>query len=404
MPNSMESSSPASQVDIISRPLNQLHDLPVRFRWEASRRHPYYLVFWSDAQRYRRSGLGTEPAQTLLRQAAMLMLGAIGVTGEPVAPATSFEELDEGDLDPAFLSGALQPMTLRSVAQMLINALPRAERAVLGSVLRVSCDDEYAVDGDDANGSFQKKRASLHLAQFASPSLDSYPDAPLFYIHLGASQRTIVQDVKEQVRRWKGRRGIEERRVHTAKLQSYLDIWDQREGWTGSGYRRSEEHSFPQIVKRSKEKLGTVSNRYRAAFQVITGHEFSPFLWWRLFGPIKFNRLLIDPRDYLSRPIRRFLRPPVPRSVPESVVAPTSREERAIGLIEGTTAVEHDFDQTDLLIDLEDFINRGLPDDEIVRRLGEEYPEEEIAYARERLAELRKIQRPAKNRGPEPRR
>ncbi len=184
MTDSAKPNTEESRADIIRRPPNQLHDLPVRFRWEVSRRHPYYLVFWSNARLYRHSEPDTPAAQLQLRQAAMLMLGAIGVTGEPVDPAQSFEELDGGDLDPAFLSGTVQPMTLRSIAAMLIGALPQADRCALAGILSTSADDHCAVDGDTADRSLQKTQAMSRLAQICSPALDSYPVAPLFYIHL----------------------------------------------------------------------------------------------------------------------------------------------------------------------------------------------------------------------------
>jgi len=67
-----------------------------------------------------------------------MVLNSIGVTGEPVDPGTPFEKL--GDIDPAFLSGSIQPMTLRTMATTLINALPAAERAALGAIFTTSGD------------------------------------------------------------------------------------------------------------------------------------------------------------------------------------------------------------------------------------------------------------------------
>jgi hypothetical protein len=80
-----------------------------------------------------------------------LVLSAFGVTGEPVSPATTFEELLANDTDPAFLVGSVQPMTLRSMVAMLINALPPAERAFVGSIFTTAGDYEYAVPGDDGS-------------------------------------------------------------------------------------------------------------------------------------------------------------------------------------------------------------------------------------------------------------
>jgi hypothetical protein len=130
--------SPEGRLDLVTRPAGQLHDYPVPVRWEVSRRHPYYLVFWKDALRYRRNLSGDHPAQMLLDYAAALILGSIGVTGEPVSPETRFEDLIAGDNDPAFLSSSVQPMTFRAIISMLINGMQPAECEVVAAVLRTA--------------------------------------------------------------------------------------------------------------------------------------------------------------------------------------------------------------------------------------------------------------------------
>ena len=48
------SDNPDSQLaahGIVARPLFQLRSLPIRFRWEVTRRHPYYQVWWKAALR-----------------------------------------------------------------------------------------------------------------------------------------------------------------------------------------------------------------------------------------------------------------------------------------------------------------------------------------------------------------
>jgi hypothetical protein len=122
--------------------------------------------------------------------------------------------------------------------------------------------------------------------QLSNAALDSFPIAPLFYVHMGASQRTIAKDLGELVRRWKRKHSILERRVHTEKLQSYLDVWDQREGWVNGRYERSRERTFLEIARALKESPSSVASRYRSAFEMITGHAFSPRLWFRLYGPV----------------------------------------------------------------------------------------------------------------------
>ena len=169
MVESAATAADSEQPTVLGRPQGQLHDLPPEFRWEATRRHPYYLVFWRNALLYRQGEIGDAPEQQMLRYAAILMLGAIGVTGEPINPDTSIERLDDGSLDPAFLSGAVQPMTLRAVATMFISALPPAELAVLGALFMNAGSAEYPVDGDDDRRSAQKLQAMSRLARIPSP-------------------------------------------------------------------------------------------------------------------------------------------------------------------------------------------------------------------------------------------
>jgi hypothetical protein len=378
------------QQDAVRRPPGQLHDYPVAVRWEVTRRHPYYLVFWSDALLYRQNILGDHPAQRLFRHAAALMLGAIGVTGEPVSPSTTAEELIGGNIDPAFLAGSVQSMTLRSVVAMLVNVLPPAERAVVGSLLLTAGDSEYAVPGDDDGRTAQKRKALDHLARIASAALDSCPEAPLFYVHLGASQRSIACDAEDQARRWKRRRGIAERRVHTDKLPLYLDVWDRREGWSGAGYDLSREHSFAAIAAKLRVSLSTVANRYRSAFQMVTGHPFKPELWWRLFGPLKYGELFGDPAAVLSAAVRHRLQTPVRRDVPDSVISPAVEQAHVSGTVERLSAVGGGSELTDLLIDLEEMFERKLPDEEIARRLGLT-DAGMVAAVRDRLHDFRQV-------------
>ena len=54
------------QPGIIPRPEGQLQDLPLRLRWEATRRHPYYLVFWLNALLYQQGEIEELPEQRMM--------------------------------------------------------------------------------------------------------------------------------------------------------------------------------------------------------------------------------------------------------------------------------------------------------------------------------------------------
>ncbi len=139
-----------------------LLDLPLDFRWEITRRHPYDLLLWRTARAYRRNEFAVGSSEMENGLAAMYMLGMIGVTGEPPDPTCSFEDL--GDLDPAFLSGSIQPMTIRNMISILIAALPAAELQTLRTVLDLAVRPNYPVPADtDLSRELAKSRhESLH--------------------------------------------------------------------------------------------------------------------------------------------------------------------------------------------------------------------------------------------------
>jgi hypothetical protein len=272
----------------------------------------------------------------------------------------------------------------------LIHALPPAELVVVGAIMRTAGDIENAVPGDAAGRPLQKQKAMNFLMRMPSPALDSCTAAPLFYVHLGASQRSIARDVEDQVRRWKRRRGIGERRVHTDKVPLYLNVWDRREGWTGSGYEMSRERTFQQIAQELRQPLSTVANRYRSAFELVTGHEFKPDLWWRLMVPLKYRLRCGDPAQALSAPMRHRLLTPSRRPVPDSVISPPTEQAHASGTVERESSVDDNWLETDLRMDLAELTARGLPDAEIARRL-ELRDENDIAILRARYSEFQHV-------------
>jgi hypothetical protein len=376
---------------IVARPPGQLHDLPLEARWEVTRRNPYYLVFWAQARAFRRAELSVHPAEGYLRYAAHLILAQIGVTGEPVSPETSGQELigsDNAALD--FLTGTVQPVTFRGVVSMLLNGLPPVELEAVGDLLRAAGRGEYEVP-EDAPPDIQKKLASVELTRLISVNLDSFAEIPLFYVHLGASQNSILRDTGEQVRRWKKRRGLGSPKVQAEKIDLYLKVWDLREGWTGAGYDRARERTFANITKTlGIGPISKVVSRYRAAFRLISGHDFSPELWWRLVGPLKFSKFLGDPIVVLSDPIRHRFSSPGPKPVPESVISPATDDVSSPGIVASSATVDRDITIADLLMDLETLIDRGLSDDEVATKL-ELSDSGLVAYYRTRIKELRSL-------------
>lgn len=219
-----DSSSPnaAPPDGIVARPPGQLHDLPIRARWEVTRRNPYYLVFWAQARAFRLSQLSDDSVESSLQFAAHLILAEIGATGEPVSPATTAEELIDGDADLSFLTGTVQPVTFRGVVAMLINGLPPADLEAIGKIFIDAGKAECPVP-EDAPPTAHKTLAYSKLSHVMSRALDSIPEIPPFYVHLGASQNSIVRDTRNRsaagknAEAWAVLRSITRKSTHTWK-------------------------------------------------------------------------------------------------------------------------------------------------------------------------------------------
>ena len=270
---------------ILARPADTLSDLPIRLRWEVTRRHPYYQLFWKETARYLRGDSGGDPLARVGDVCAYGILASIGVTGVPPDPALAFGELGAAADDPAFLTGTLQPQTFRTTALMLLANLPPGERALLGSLMTASA---YADTGqDDPAIATTSEDATRILLKYESAAFDSYPVAPLFSIHVGASQNAFLADAKRQFKIWSAKRGVRAAKVQLAKVEGYLRIWDLREGWTGGGYERGRERRIREIAGELKKPLSTVLTGYKAAFGYIAGHDYQPEIWFQLFALLK---------------------------------------------------------------------------------------------------------------------
>src|SRR5262245_42832024 len=110
---------------LVHRPPFQLRSLTVPMRWEVSRRHPYYLLAWECARDHHRRVPCDDEVDSRLRELALVHLAAIGVSGEPPDPGSRFSEIESKQLQPAWLSGAVHPITLRGLTALLIAALPQ---------------------------------------------------------------------------------------------------------------------------------------------------------------------------------------------------------------------------------------------------------------------------------------
>lgn len=366
---------------MLFRSIEILKQLPVEYQWEFTRRHPYYLQFWRPAREFIEQP-STDPAARFAQEAASLILRAVNVASNvlPPDPRDGFATLGMGTLGSGWEGGAVAPAMLRTFAHMLMLALPKAERAQLGRLLNESAEYE---------SSDKSQMASIHqrLAALPGDVWNSFPIAPVISINLQSPQRAITEAVETLVRRWKQERGITETRRRDDKLDEYLEVWDLREGWADGAYHGSHEKQFHEISEQLQVPLPTVVNRYRAAFKYLTGHDYQPELWIRLFGPIKLSRMSAPgggSRLARYRPWRtRNLRP-----VAEGVLLPGRREADNPRFLEGAGITASEIGLVELQIDVQTLIARGDSNDQIQHELDpdRELPEGLLADV---IAELR---------------
>lgn len=296
---------------VVARSPFQLRSLPIRYRWEVSRRHPYYQHWWRTARAYYRNKPLRHPAEPLLRQTAVVLLGMIGVSGEPPDPGTEFSDLGAAKLNAAWLSGAIHPVSLRGIAGMLIGLLPKETVGRVGILLvEAGCDDQE-------NAPPRQVKAMLDLHALDLPGLDSYADEPIVSVNPAASGRQITKAISDLVKQWKSERQLEEKRDRSDKYADYLRVWDMREGWTGEEYDLSREKKLREVAIEIGLDLSTVNNHYRSAFEMIVGQPYLPDLWCRVFAVVKLMDLTgenIVGRVTHHRPLVSPTRRPVPES------------------------------------------------------------------------------------------
>lgn len=355
------------------RPQFQFRSLPLRIRWEVTRRHPVYQAFWRPFELDQ--GLAEEirrQAEYALSKLGTFLLSAICVGGETVDPAKDFDQLDEGELNSGWMSGAVHPLTNRQLVALLIATLTDQTLGQVGMCMM------NAGLGNDIDGVPRKQSELLKLKDMAFEGLDGFIDEPMVSINPAASSRDVRQAVDKLLAQWKEERGLSEQRIPSEeKLMTYLKVWDLREGWLDGHYDRTAESSLREIAENRKTSIKTIHNQYRSAFELITGHTYSVDSWVELFGHLKLNAIFGD----LGR--RARLRPLIAqtrRDVPESVISSTELPD----FVSRNAEIE-DVSSDVLFAQINQMISAGLSDEQIATELNLQHPEY-LPSLRERIA------------------
>lgn len=344
------------------RPVGWINQLPVKYRWEFTKRHPYYLTFWKLVHLNHSNQLQGEVQQLLGRIATLVLLN-IGVSGDPPPPDAGEEALQTRQIGKAYLAGAVAPMTYRAMAGMMMKDCSKPTLIKLANYLAYQAGCESS---------------ELHLDHMAKlmkdddSELDRIPNRPILGINLEAPQRAIVEAVNQQVKQWKNEQGIKERRRRAEKLPAYLKVWDQREGWAGDRYDIKKERSFVDIARKTGQKQSTVVNQYLSAFKLISGHEYSFENWARLFIVEKMYDLQAQSalrRRVVERREKGMSVTPIPAGFVDRVTKDEDGRPDRSGLMANVADKIDHIDDADTIMDIECMIEKGCCNDEIAKKL-----------------------------------
>ena len=359
VPDPMPNASSEPLRRIFARPEGQLRSLSVRYRWEFTRRHPYYLETWENFTRE----ISTHDEAALSYEVYYLaLLNAISVSGPPVAPDTPLQTLlgRVTGPTPGWLCGSVQPLSIRGLVGLLLRSLSPEARRRVANLFRQSVAD----DNDLTMSQFE---SLVELTKLGSGEFDTYIDQPIVAVSPVVTVNALISDLRDFLDDWRQRRGLVEQRIRLDKFDEYLAVWDACECWTGSGYEPGDQRRLIAVAEQLGIPQSTARNQYRAAFEWITGHPYSLATWLQIFGRIKFPMDAIT--DITQAVMRRRVRPRQShRETPESISTPSAREIVGTGF---TPAVNNDeLVMNQIFEDVKTLLRLGRSDPEIAEELS----------------------------------
>jgi len=265
------------------RPTHVVRNLPLRYQWEFTRRHPAYIVqsemFW----RYRgaTTDIDLKTREQMVRNTRVMLRFLLGVVADPPPAGKSFDEInDRFSISSHWLSGAIQPITMRSCVIALLS-LPDDTKQRVISVLT-----------DSIGGVPEGIGAQVDLDGIRDEALDTIVDPSVIAISVHSPLSAVRDAVSELHRSERERLGIDDRRRRDDGLDDKLRVWDLREGWTSDGYDVNREQGFKDIATTITTSGSTAADRYYGAFELVTGHPYSFENWVRVFSAVKlFERV-----------------------------------------------------------------------------------------------------------------
>lgn len=385
-----QANSGDSPYQLVGRPTEQFASLPVQYRWEASRRHPYYQLCWSEAanaapfEQFLAQMRANQDLLGLVRQFAVAILGKIGFWGPPPSPDTTFNKLSQGILSQPWMRGAVFPLSYRALIAITLDSLSQK------TLLEVGQSFLIAANAENENHELSPKIVALQsLNGNKAADLDAIPNSPLFAINPYTSERDVVSAMRVILGKLKEMHSIPNRRDRSPKYETYLKVWDLREGWQNGHYDSSKEKKLVDIAKRLKLSMATAHNHYRSAFELVTGHRYSPELWFAIMGAYKLNLLALDGSGLsLKRPRVKRSKSKIPRG-----------KQVAIETAGHPTTQKSGYGMEELYADIRGLIDQGASNEQIAVELGLKLdPESYLPRIREMLSNSPNAKLPARKK------
>ncbi|KAA0134461.1 hypothetical protein FYZ48_20425 [Gimesia chilikensis] len=339
-----------SSYAITPRPPYQFRSLSVPMRWEVTRRHAIYQIYWSDSFESLSDDPYLQELRLLMQSASTIILGMIGFSGPAIPPETDFNDIGCDPL-PTWMAGCVHPITFKGLVGILLRHLPSEVLSEIADLFQQA----------SSNRTEMKYEALQHLVDLNAEELNAYPDDLFVSLSPTASVRRLNLDLNTLLKAYRERTKIPEQRDREDSYRAALHVWDLREGWSEGRYHNGNEQTLSAIAADLGESLPTVNNRYRRAFELITGYGYSPELWFRVFGPLKFHGYK-DISDVLNSRPRRS---PSPREIPDAAI---SFGDHSSFVAEYST--ESNADYIEMQLELRELLATNLTDEEIAERIG----------------------------------
>jgi len=283
---------------LIPRPRRLIEHLPLQYQWEFTRRHAYYVMFWNVSEWDRFCAQLDLPLAEPLKDIARIILAQIGVGDSEIPPERSWDDIAPDDQWSAWTTGAVSRVSIRDLAAQCSGNLSKDTLRSLSCLFWKAAE----LDDQDLHGQY---RLAKDIIDGEFPGFDEYLPDVLVSLKPSSTKDTITKAAMEILRSVREEAGLESSRSRTDKFDTYLRVWDLREGWANGAYDRSRIRKLKEIAVDTGLKLTTVRDHYKAAFRLITGLEYSPEDWFRVLGHFQSRGLVGSPEGPAPRRIGR---------------------------------------------------------------------------------------------------